>query len=87
MGGGAGQEDQAPSCACVGRLWYLVWFSSCWQVWGAGQRGRELGWPVATPAPGANPGEEGSPDWWTDSEDPSSHGRKASWRRGKPGRP
>lgn len=48
---------------------------------------RESGWPTAASAPGANPGEEGSPNWWTDSEDPSSRGRKTSWKRGKPGRP
>lgn len=85
-GGRGGVQDQVPSCASVGRLWYWVWFNKCWQVWGAGQQGEGLPsgsrvGPVDTPAPGANPGEQGSPNPWTNSEDPGSQRRKVSgWR-------
>lgn len=44
------QEDEAPSSACVGRPWCLVWFNKCGQVWGARWGGEgatlgDLGWP------------------------------------------
>lgn len=75
------QEDQASNCASVGRLWR--WFGSA-SVGKSGELAsmvREPGWPMNTLTPGANPGEQGNPNPWSDSEDPGGQGRKASWRK------